>query len=127
MSIARRDLPDGLGKSTPRFNDILALVSRGARVSVSEITGKRRTGNIVEARHIVMHLAATMTLMSYAEIGQMLGGREHSTVHRGAQSLCALMRRERSVADRVERYKQHLRKTAADRWASGSTGDGEVA
>lgn len=49
-------------------------------LTVREITGRRRTSRLVEARHVAMALAREKTDLSLSEIGKEFGGRDHGTV-----------------------------------------------
>jgi chromosomal replication initiator protein len=46
----------------------------------SDMTAKRRSRNVVYPRHIAMYLSREMTSLSYPEIGEQFGGRDHTTV-----------------------------------------------
>jgi chromosomal replication initiator protein len=50
------------------------------KVSVTELKAKKRNHNIVVPRQIAMYLARKMTRHSLPEIGNALGGRDHTTV-----------------------------------------------
>jgi chromosomal replication initiator protein len=119
MPTERRDMPEALGEVVPTLDEIVAAVARGAKVEVADIKGRRRTGNLVEARHTAMFLAATMTRLSYADIGRGFGDRDHGTVNRGVDRIRALRSREPSVCDRLAWYAHALRKGAAERFAKG--------
>ncbi|MCB1093043.1 MAG: chromosomal replication initiator protein DnaA, partial [Verrucomicrobiae bacterium] len=60
--------------------EIIERVAEHYDISPREITGKRRTSRLVEARHVAMALAREKTDLSLAEIGKEFGGRDHGTV-----------------------------------------------
>lgn len=60
--------------------EIMELVASHYDLPVRELTGKRRTSRLVEARHVAMALAREKTDLSLAEIGKEFGGRDHGTV-----------------------------------------------
>ena len=45
-----------------------------------QITGKTRTKNIANARHISIYLCRKLLDLSYIKIGEEFGGRDHSTI-----------------------------------------------
>lgn len=49
-------------------------------VRPSDMTAKRRSRNIVYPRHVAMYLSREMTGLSFPEIGENFGGRDHTTV-----------------------------------------------
>jgi chromosomal replication initiator protein len=44
------------------------------------MTAKRRSQNVVYPRHVAMFLARELTGLSFPEIGEHFGGRDHTTV-----------------------------------------------
>lgn len=59
---------------------VVNLTARHHGMSVEELVGKRRTGAINQARQIAMYLAREFTSASLPQIGDVFGGRTHSTV-----------------------------------------------
>ena len=49
-------------------------------VRLSDMTAKRRSRNVVYPRHVAMYLSREMTSLSFPEIGEQFGGRDHTTV-----------------------------------------------
>jgi chromosomal replication initiator protein len=47
---------------------------------VDEITGKSRQQAIANARQIAMYLCREMTTLSLPKVGQLFGGKDHTTV-----------------------------------------------
>lgn len=61
-------------------DDIKRVVAQRFNIKVSEMVSKRRTKNLSFPRHIAMYLCRKHTTMSYPEIGNCFGGRDHSSV-----------------------------------------------
>ncbi|MCH7699724.1 MAG: chromosomal replication initiator protein DnaA [Chloroflexi bacterium] len=59
---------------------IIEMVCRQFNVSLTQITGASRARDITYARHIAMYLLRNHGSRPLVEIGQLLGGRDHSTV-----------------------------------------------
>jgi hypothetical protein len=74
-------------------NSILRAVAAFFGLSVLELISARRDQNLVDARHIAMHLAKTLAGRSLPHIGRRMGGRDHTTVLHGARKV------ERALAD----------------------------
>ena len=49
-------------------------------VKLSDIKSQKKNKNLVLARQIAMYLARKMTASSFPDIGEKIGGRDHSTV-----------------------------------------------
>lgn len=56
------------------------VVARRFNLPVDALAGQKRDRNANQARHIAMHLMRELTEVSLPGIGQMFGGRSHSTV-----------------------------------------------
>jgi len=62
------------------FEDILKAVSARFNVKISEIKSQSKSKNIALARQAAMYLARKLTGNSFPDIGEKIGGRDHSTV-----------------------------------------------
>ncbi len=60
--------------------DVIAAVSKHQGVSRRDMASKSRKQPIVSARHMAMYLLKKHLNLRYLEIGEALGGRDHSTV-----------------------------------------------
>lgn len=65
------------GRST---SDIIADVADQAGLTVADLCGPRRFKDIVRARHAAMYRLNKERSLSLSRIGQLFGGRDHSTV-----------------------------------------------
>lgn len=61
-------------------HEIQEIVADHYDINVRDITGRRRTSRLVEARHVAMAVAREKTDLSLSEIGKEFGGRDHGTV-----------------------------------------------
>ena len=74
--------------STPRTampmpSAILEAVAQITNIPVDALTSKRREKQVAYARHLAMYLLRDLAQQSYAQIGRLLGGRDHTTVLHG--------------------------------------------
>ncbi|AKM80995.1 MAG: chromosomal replication initiation protein [Candidatus Pacebacteria bacterium GW2011_GWF2_38_9] len=60
--------------------DIIKTVANHYRMKQSAVRGKRRSKELVKARHIAMYLLRNELQISLEEIGQWFSGRDHSSV-----------------------------------------------
>ncbi|HEV2654716.1 MAG TPA: helix-turn-helix domain-containing protein, partial [Ktedonobacteraceae bacterium] len=83
MEVARAAI-SSLGNDTreSRLNSrqIAQAVAEHYRISMDAMCGKQRDKHIVMPRQIAMYLIRQETQDSLLEIGQLFGGRDHSTV-----------------------------------------------
>lgn len=66
---------------------IISVVADYYNLTVSQITGKGRPGNVTLPRHICWYLIKTMLDTSYEKIGYLFGGKDHSTVMSGVKKV----------------------------------------
>ena len=67
-------------KRKPKWTHILADVANRTGVTVEAICGTSRSRHIVKARHEAMYLLKTQTDLSFPQIAEKIGGRDHTTV-----------------------------------------------
>lgn len=74
----------------------------------NQLTGKVRTGQIALARHIAMYLMRYMLDVSYKNIGDLLGGKDHSTVISGITRVEKELKTDESLREVVEELQKRL-------------------
>ncbi|OFW61250.1 MAG: hypothetical protein A2133_11190 [Actinobacteria bacterium RBG_16_64_13] len=82
---------------------ILSAVAETTGISVTEITGDKRSRPVVESRHLAMYLARELTDASLPKIGERIGNRDHTTVLHAVEKIAKLMREDREMYNRVQR------------------------
>ena len=92
--------PDDSHKVTPEL--VLDVVSDHFNVSVSELKGSRRNARTAGARQIVMYLCRQMTDASLQSIGDLLGGRDHSTVNHGVDKIARDVEKDETLRNTIE-------------------------
>ena len=67
-------------KGEVSIEEIIKVTAGKLNIKISDIKAHNKNKNIVFARQIVMYLARKLTNYSFPDIGQKIGGRDHSTV-----------------------------------------------
>ncbi len=62
------------------FDAITKAVAEHYRIKLDELFTKKRTQNIAYPRQVAMYLCRELADMSYPRIGELFGGRDHTTV-----------------------------------------------
>jgi len=88
---------------------IQELVCDRFSVSLGELTGDRRSQNIVYPRQVAMYLARELTDSSLPKIGKQFGGRDHTTVIHATSKIARLIREDRSVYNLVQELTARVR------------------
>jgi chromosomal replication initiator protein len=81
---------------------IQELVSERFQLSMAELTGEKRSQNIVYPRQVAMYLSRELTDSSLPKIGKEFGGRDHTTVIHATSKIARLIREDRSVYNLVQ-------------------------
>jgi len=81
---------------------IQELVCERFSVSINELTGDRRSQNIVYPRQVAMYLSRELTDSSLPKIGKQFGGRDHTTVIHATSKIARLIVQDRSVYNLVQ-------------------------
>jgi chromosomal replication initiator protein len=88
LDLARQALNDLVARQEKlTLPDIIRAVAHHFGVSEEELTGQSRRKEIARSRQIAMYLAREETSASLPQIGQALGGRDHTTVLYGSDKI----------------------------------------
>ena len=67
-------------KEEVSIEEIIKVVASRMNVKIADVKAHNKNKNLVLARQISMYLARKLTNFSFPDIGQKIGGRDHSTV-----------------------------------------------
>jgi chromosomal replication initiator protein len=67
-------------KKEVTVDEVIKAVASKLNVKIADIKSQNKTKNFVFSRQIAMYLSRKMTNASYPDIGEKIGGRDHSTV-----------------------------------------------
>ncbi len=88
--------------------DVLGAVAEYYHVSANDLCGKQRDKHIVVPRQVAMYLMRQETEASLLEIGQALGGRDHSTVLHGCEKIGREVNENSTLRKEVLAIRQQL-------------------
>ena len=71
--------------------DVIRVVCNFYRLKSTQLRGPKRDASLVKARQITMYLLKNKLGLTYTEIGNLLGGRDHTTVMHGVEKIGALV------------------------------------
>jgi len=91
---------------------IISTVASHFNLPESDLTGPSRSRQIVRARHIAMFLLREETNLSLPQIGQILGGRDHTTVIHGYDKIKKALIVDSTLQHHVMRIQQALQQSA---------------
>jgi chromosomal replication initiator protein len=109
VQTAQKALSDLMRPATKlTFDEIMNVVSAYYELAAEDLTGPRRTREMAIARQVVMYLARELTDMSLPQVGQALGGRDHTTVMHGCDKMAALFEKDDDVRRQILEIKSQL-------------------
>jgi chromosomal replication initiator protein len=90
------------------LDEILEAVAEYYRMPREDLCGKQRDKHIVVPRQIAMFLMRELTQASLLDIGNMLGGRDHSTVLHGCEKIARELNDNTALRKEVMAIRQQL-------------------
>lgn len=87
---------------------IIELVAREWQTSVEALIGRDRSQKIAQPRQVAMYLMRKETDASLPQIGQVLGGRDHTTVMYAIEKIASDIETKTDLRKRVVNIKQQL-------------------
>ena len=88
---------------------IINVVADYYNLTASQLTGKIRTGQIALARHIAMYLIRITLDVPLKKIGDMFGGKDHTTVMSGISKVDKELKTNESLREAVEDLKKRIK------------------
>lgn len=90
------------------LDTVIKTIAEYEQLSLSELTGKSRTRGAVQARQIVIYFAREETNHSLPEIGEALGGRNHSTVIYNYNKIVEEMKNNPELRGKIEDIRSRI-------------------
>ena len=81
-------------------------------LSIEDLCGTSRSRVLVTARQIGMYLCRELTEMSLPKIGQVFGGRDHTTVMHAERKIRSLMAERRAIYNQVTELTNRIKQQA---------------
>ena len=81
-------------------------------LSIDDLCGTSRSRVLVTARQIAMYLCRELTDLSLPKIGQLFGGRDHTTVMHAERKIRSLMAERRSIYNQVTELTNRIKQQA---------------
>ncbi len=95
-------------KGTANLGQVLEAAASYHQLSLDDLMSKKRTKDIVRARQIAMYLAREETDATLPQIGDALGGRDHSTVLHGYQKIAEEVEQDDELKREVSFIRRQL-------------------
>ncbi|GGH44314.1 chromosomal replication initiator protein DnaA [Microbacterium album] len=96
-----RDIVDQAEDNIVSPTDIITATAAYFKLTVDDLYGSSRSQAVAQARQIAMYLCRERTSLSLPKIGQLFGGRDHTTVMYAYKKISDLMKERRSIYNQV--------------------------
>nr|WP_231563183.1 chromosomal replication initiator protein DnaA [Microbacterium mangrovi] len=96
-----RDIIDQSDTNVISPTDIIQATAQYFKLSVDDLYGSNRSQAVASARQIAMYLCRERTSLSLPKIGQLFGGRDHTTVMYAYKKISEQMKERRSLFNQV--------------------------
>ena len=83
LEMAKNQLKDILNSNSAQnisLDIIQKVIAENYQISISELKGKKRDKKYVFPRQVAIYIARELTEISYSELGNEFGGKDHSTI-----------------------------------------------
>ena len=104
-----KDLISLNGDNEVQPGDIISETSEYFGIPIDDLHGPGRSQQIALARQIAMYLCRELTPLSLPKIGQLFGGRDHTTVMYAHRKISDLIAEDRSTYNQVQELTSHIK------------------
>lgn len=89
--------------------DVIKRVSAYFNVRIQDVKSSQRKKTLTTPRHVAMYLTRQLTSLSYPEIGQAFGGKDHATVMHAERKIRREMEADSALAATIDQLVDMLR------------------
>ncbi len=95
-------------KRKPTFQEIIEAVSRYYSVSIQDMTGASRVREILHPRQVAMHLGKKHLGLATTRLGELFGGRDHTTVMNALEKIEEKMLKDHQLLREIRAIETEL-------------------
>lgn len=90
------------------FKEVIEKVADHYNLKIAQLKGPKRDQNIAVPRQILYYLLRTELGLTLEEVGEICGGRDHTTVIHGVEKITALLPASERIRQEVKDIKQKI-------------------
>jgi chromosomal replication initiator protein len=116
IEIAQQQLKDVFAaprQSNMSIDTILRVISEKYSLTINDLKGRKKTQTIVFPRQISMYIARQITEYSTTEIGQAIGGRDHTTVMHSCNIIEERIRSDPTMDSTIQNFIRAIKEYSA--------------
>jgi chromosomal replication initiator protein len=89
-------------------NEVVRRVAEAYGIPFERMIGRDRSQEVALPRQIAMYLLREESNISLPQIGEALGGRDHTTIMYGCEKIADLLERDDRLRRRVVEIREHI-------------------
>ena len=104
LEMAKNQLKDILNSNTAQnisLDIIQKVIADNYQISISELKGKKRDKKYVFPRQVAIYIARELTEISYSELGNEFGGKDHSTIMHAYDKIAESIKLDSSLESKI--------------------------
>ncbi len=103
LEMARNQLKDIFNNSVQNVSlDIIQkVIADNYQISISDLKSKKRDKKYVFPRHIAIYITRELTEISYSEIGNEFGGRDHGTIMHAYEKIADSIKMDSNLESKI--------------------------
>ena len=104
LEMARNQLKDILNSNSAQnisLDIIQKVIAENYQISISELKGKKRDKKYVFPRQVAIYIARELTEISYSELGNEFGGKDHSTIMHAYDKIAESIKLDSSLESKI--------------------------
>ena len=112
ISLAKDVLKEVLPQTKPReisIKVIQAEVVRYYGISIADLTGADRSRFVAYPRQVCMFLSRDLTSLSLPKIGELFGGRDHTTVMHAVSKIETMIKKDKEAYNQVQELTSRIK------------------
>lgn len=93
--------------------DIFVAISDVFSLKIAQLKGKRRKQDIVAPRHLAMYLLRNDARLSFEQVGDLFGGRDHTTVMHAVEKMTAQLPNDEHLRGALNEVRKRMKTAVA--------------
>jgi chromosomal replication initiator protein len=94
---------------TLKPDQIIDTICEFYNIKPTQLKGKKRDAYLVRPRHVCMYLLKEEGKLTFVEIGNMLGGRDHTTIMHAVEKIEGLLANSENTQEEIGTIKQKMK------------------
>ncbi len=104
-----RDIISSNSTENISLDVIQKVIADNYQISISDLKGKKREKKFVVPRQIAIYISRELTEISYTELGNEFGGKDHSTIMTAYKKIAEQIKIDSSLESRIQSYIREIK------------------